>query len=458
MKSRRGVPCPLWTPDELRVLDRYVRNYHAGRDRTARDASAACAKELRRVRQRRPGNPGRTPSAVYTRLQVAVRERRRGGRDTHWSEEELAVLDRHASALKAGRFEDAVAAAFACHREIKRLWRRHPASVRAPTPRTEQAVRAKVYTRAAASGWRSIRMAWSDGEQAILERHVAALLKGRYKGAWEAARACRKELERRFGRRLRAGRSVHRTLGAVYYRLAQLANRRGWTRPGTRMLPQERRVIERHARRLLGTGAPGPKSVARECCAELARLHEQLRVKDPDAFARVTPRTPSTIATYVHRRAIGLGRPTLEDWQDDELRIVDRHARALVARKYRDADMATLACRKDLARLRRSWRKTDPERYRGTRPRPYNGVYDRLRKWAHALGQRWPRTRWTPEELVLLNRAVDWYDRNRGIRQLRPYETAVDGLLLELEQIGSRRTLYGCQARFWKEWQRRHGS
>ncbi len=457
MRGRRGVPAPCWSPEENRVLGRCVRGVLAGRFASASDAARACVKRLEQLRGRGPDPPARSISVVYERIQTATRQRRRGGLYTPWSAEEEAVFERHVRALVAGRFEDAKTAARACHREIKRLWRRQPASRRAAIPRTERAILSRMYARAASTSWQGRQMHWSEGEQAILKQYVDALVQGRYSGAWEAARACREELEREFGRRISSGRALHRSVEAVYDRLHRLANKHGWTRAETRLLPQEHRILERHARRLLGMSGPRLTEVARQCFAELARLHDRLRTSDPDAFARVTPRKMPSVLADLLRRALKLGRPVAGDWQDDEMRIVIRHARALVARRHKDADAATLACRRDLAALRRNWRTKDPQRYHGTRPRPYEGVYRQVRRQAHALGQRWPQTRWTPKELVLLKRAVDWYERHHGIHRLRPSATAVEGLQLELEQIGSHRTLTGCNVRFWTEWQRRHG-
>lgn len=449
-----------WSAQELRVIARHAQGVLDGRYATVSDATRACQKALARVgptgRRARP--PARGFVTVFSRISKAIAGRRFGGRYTRWSDEELAVVDRYVAGLVEGLYDLVSDAVPGCLRDIRRVLRRHSPAQRAAVGRDESAVFTRILLRAKALGWKSKREHWSVADQAVLDRHVDSLVRGKHRSSYAAARACRKDLARDRAKLRGPRHGVTRSLECVRDRIIRRARKLGWTQSATRWLPQEKRIMERHARRLLNTNGPGPTDVAGACFAELGRLHKRLRSEDPESFVRVRPRKSSTIMTYLHRRAIELGRPVLGTaWRKDELRIIDRHARTLVARRHWDAPTATRAAMRDLAALRREWRKRDPELDRRTRPRPFHSVYSQLCRSAHALRRRWPKTRWTAEELKLLNRAVDWYDRHRGQRRLRPFESALDGLLLELEQIGSLRTLTGCRARFWKEWHRRHG-
>ncbi|UCG43395.1 MAG: hypothetical protein JSU73_01900 [candidate division WOR-3 bacterium] len=456
MRQRRGGGRDTrWSAEELVVLDRHVRGVLTGRHTRVSDAARACSKDLRRLVPRARGRPRRSCPAVYLKILAATRGRRRSGMNTEWSDGELKVLERYVRRLKRGEFPDAQSAAPVCYRELMRRWRGLSPARRGPVPRTEQAALSRLYARARVAGWRRRMPRWSDSENAVLDRHVDALLRGVYPNTAEAGHACWEEV-RRAGRK-DAGRAVRRTVSAVTDRLVRRATERGWLGSVSRWLPEERRILDRHAGMMVPSRNPGLAAVARRCRAELYRLHRRLKRQDPAAFARIRPRTPLTLKTYVIQRARALGRRVAERWHGDETRIVDRFARELVRGRLKDAPTAASLCRRELLRLRRGWRETDPARYRRTKPRPPGGVYSRLVRQAHAQGRCWSGTRWTPRERAALRRAVDWYARNRGIRSLKPATTAVEGLQLELEQLGSLRTLGACRQMFWKERRLRFG-
>jgi hypothetical protein len=423
-----------------------------GRYDAVSKATRDCVQALARV------VPEPKYQSVYDRIWDGTHAQRYGGLNTQWTRDELAVLDGYVAALVKGQCPGPREAAAACEREFARLRRRSPSRPWAVVPRNKVAVLARLRARALAAGWRPGRMHWAPEECRVCDRHVDALVHGCFRDARAAAAACWKELSR-VRRQLPPGHAglTSRRLSAVYNRISRQARELGWRRATTRWLPEERRILERYARALVDPDGPPLEHAARDCNRGIRRLHDRLRRSNPRALATAVPRTLATIATYLDRLAIEFGRQVHEDWRPDEDAVVGRHARALIAAEFVDAPSAARACLPELAALRRSWRRTDPDRFHRTGTRTFKSVYHRLCTLAHALKQRWPKTRWTEEELKVCRRWVRWYEKHRGVRRLRPWDTVGSGIQEEVERLNSRRSAEACQARFVKEWRRVHG-
>jgi hypothetical protein len=410
-----------------------------------------CLSEFARLRAT-PGKddalPQRTYGTLYTYIWRETRSSRRGTEGSFWSADEQEVVDRFVRALVNGRYPRGQDAADACHREFARLRRLHPLVWRANTPRTPQGIYMRVVEGARAAGRDSQRTRWTQPELVILDRHARALGGGRFRDARAAAASCHAEISRLVPRpptRVRTG---------VFAKLVLRARALGWCMDNTRWLPQERRLLEMYSRRAALDKTITVKAAARACHASIARLYDRFRAKHPSGSDGYVQRAYSTIHSYVERRAEEMGRRVDAGWSPDEDAVVNRHARALLDGQYRDGPAAVRACRRELARLRRTWRKSDLRRFNRTRPRSRAAVHSRIVELAHTYKRRWPKTEWTDEEVSLLRRWFPWYTRNRRRRDFSALDTASEGIQEELERLGSRRSVAACLGKFQKEWSR----
>jgi hypothetical protein len=295
------------------------------------------------------------------------------------------------------------------------------------------------------------------GEQAAYDRYAQALADGRYRDVTPAARDCLKDI----GRLRRQGPAAERrrpcTLSSVSLQLSTRAQRLGWRWVDSRWRPEEREILDRHVRVLAGREHPRLEPVARNCFNELEALYKRRRAEEPALRLAYRPRTYRTILTYLLRWSREKGRFILAVWTPQEDQIVGRYARALIEARYVDAPTAARACRLELARLRRQWRTDDPAKLKGTRPRSQAATYGHLCKLAHRLNQRWPKTAWTNAEMKVCRQWIRWYDKHRGVRRLKTWDTVAEGMQEELERMNSRRSFSACQSKFWKEWRRVRG-
>lgn len=357
-----------------------------------------------------------------------------------WTAPESKIFERYMAALVAGRYRRLQDAVDAYMQEVERQRARRPDAGWPAVPRRESAVRWRLREEAKSAGWVSLRVHWDRAETATLKRYVRALIEGRFRDTWSATRACLRAL----ARLRRPGPAASRTPKAVRDRLVLLARRLGWSRSATRWLPQEKWILERYVRALVKGRYASPSLAARDCAAELDRLHERLR---RESGARgIFPRKVSTIANYLHRWSRERGRPVTTAWTDGEIRVMRRHAQKLTSGEHGDGRVAASACLLELQALRRrQWRQ-----FRHIRPRAKTSVSQQLRAFAHETGERWPKSGWTAEELRACQRWVRWYERHRRVRRLRPWTVAAEGLQQELEQMHSRRSVAACAARLWK--------
>jgi hypothetical protein len=379
----------------------------------------------------------------------------RGQFGPSWTPAETRIFNRCMAALVRGRYRRLDDATEACRKELIRQRRLNPDWDWPAAPRRLSAIRSRLREKAPAAGWQSLRVHWSPAEKAVMERYVRSLLAGRFHDSWSAARACARELAgRTYPHRQKPG--VVRTPYAVRTRLITLARSLGWSRAGTRWLPEEWAIVERFARAMAAPGGPTPRRAARDCFSALARLHERLRVTDPRRFRRVVTHTMETVQVHVSHRARELGRLVRAGWSPDEDRVLLRYAHALVAREYKDGPSAARACQGELIERRRD---TAAESSRAVKPRSYSfySVYGRLCRLAHGLDAPWPHTGWTAKEQRACLQWAHWYDRHRRVGRLRPSLVAAEGLQEELSQMNSQRTVSACRGRLMAERRRIHG-
>ena len=441
-----------------------------------------------------------------------------------WLPEEDKVVDRFARALAAGRFPSMLAACRACLKALgaQRAQSRPESHLRAAarvetsleSVRDHMQGRANALHLVLASGY------LTPGEARIVDRHAQALLRGRYRGARQAAEACLPQFAR-----LRGGATAtrERTLLSVQQHIYQCCLRTGHVWSHTAWRPEEDRVVERHVRALARSRHPNILAAARACRGELHR-------------SGMYGRSLAAVRVRVLERAHALGLPVLRPWSRDEMHVIDRYVRALYEGRYRFAPAAAAACASELAeRSSRAGRCVAGR----CRPRSIAAVHDVLSRrasslrlpryktdlsqeelalieqyargvdrgeyqsWAEAaracsvelqrvyaaaarrsplpvgkvtghspatvlikmltlsrqLGLRGPRLHlWSAAEIRALDSWLQWYERRRGSRRQKGLlHQAAEGLQEEIEDLNSHRTLGACEDKLLR-WRRRlHG-
>ena len=374
-----------------------------------------------------------------------------------WLAEEDRIVDRYVEALHLHRYRTSRRAAEECECELQRLHAGQPERSAGADTRSLAAIEYRMYQRAYAAGYVRWRYPVTSEDEAVYDRYARALASGHYRDVTPAARDCLKDLARLDRRGPAAGRRPSRTVSSVALQLSNRAQKLGWSWVASRWRPEERRVLDRYVRVLAGRKHPPLEPVARDCFNELEALYRGRRVEKPELRLAYRPRTFRTIFTYLLRWSREKGRVILPVWTPQEDEVVGRHARTLIEAGYADAPTAARACRLELAILRRQWRTDNPASFKGTRPRSMAATYSHLCILAHRLKQRWPKTAWTDVDMKVCRQWIRWYDSHRGVRRLKMWDTAAQGLQEELERMNSRRSFAACQAKFarlWKEWRR----
>jgi hypothetical protein len=119
---------------------------------------------------------------------------------------------------------------------------------------------------------------------------------------------------------------------------------------------------------------------------------------------------------------------TLRPWLPEEDRVVDHHARRLVAGSYRSIYEAARACMRDFGHRHSSLGKPEPRRRVAVRPHPFNSVRQRVRLRLNTLGLLWTNRRLTPADAQLADR----YARSLAQGQYHTASEAATACLAEL--------------------------
>jgi hypothetical protein len=256
------------------------------------------------------------------------------------------------------------------------------------------------------SGW---GIPWSHAELAALEPYVRGRINKKYRNSRQAAQSYLADMEE-------DGIQSRRTLTAVWLRICRRVRGLeweftvGWSR-------EERRVIDRHVRRLARADGMASSSEISACTRDLRRLRARHRGA---AWAQVQ-RTRKSVAAMLNERARLLKRRWAgSDWTEEENRIVEPYAQDLARSHSTGSPAFARRCWQELEQLRRR----DPGVAARRTP---DMVLMHIRLRARALG--WSG-HWTAAELRILDTCVRTLSRGR----FRSGTEAADAYLVRFMQ------------------------
>lgn len=162
-------------------------------------------------------------------------------------------------------------------------------------------------------------------------------------------------------------------------------------------LPEEDRIVARHARALVAGRYVTLRSAALACQQGLEAVRRKVKKTDPAHFIVHKKRS----LTAVERRLNALLRKEGIVWDrlglfEDERKEVQRHARALACGKYPNARRAAEDCWKAMKLL--------PPGRRRFRLRTFDTVHNLVRRAGRAMRRPWTGVRWSCEEDEILDR------------------------------------------------------
>jgi hypothetical protein len=287
---------------------------------------------------------------------------------------------------------------------------------------------------------RRFRPAWGALEDAVVDRFVRGFVSGRYRSVAEAARPCRKQLDRLHARHTeKPWGTFPRTRQATEQRICQRRRAAGDSWCSVDFLPREEAAISRHVQAVMDGRYRHIKQAAEDCWRELKRQAEAVRLKQFGLTGTPAPRSLKAIESQLEMRTIALGRPlTALRWSPAEVRVADKWMRRYVTARWRGTGPsqpeAMDAMRRELEG-------------RGYAPRPeegYRGMFEK-RLQRTAVGRSRPGREWTDAEMVLARR---WARRclaaRKGGREFFITEAALR-LQADLARQGIVRTIRGCE-------------
>ena len=340
-----------WSPAENRALDPYVRGVVERRYTDAAAAARAYQRETRELDGDRAVGlpPPRSFFSVRGRIQVLAREQGRVSEHVSWSSVEIRVLDTYARAVLRGEFRDARQATDAYLREVDHLRRRYRRAKWPRVRRSRSAVYRALLPRLQKLGRLRMLSFWTRTEERLIDYYARRVLQGLFPDAQAAARELMREMTRRRKRRAAGDSGLEvRTSRAVYTKLRRRLRQLGrqisdvWRR-------DERQIVRRSARDLLERRYRSVPAAARVCERELDRL----RRMQPRGERRLQRRTRAAIRHMIALEAQGMRRRWSGTvWTPQELRVVERFARAFMNGRYRQLSTAARDCVQALDRLR----------------------------------------------------------------------------------------------------------
>ena len=273
---------------------------------------------------------------------------------------EDAVVGRFVRDFVSGRYRSVAEAARPCRKRLDRLHARHPEKPWGTFPRTRQATKQRICQLRLAAGDSWCSVDFLPREEAVFDRYVKALMKGRYRHIKVAAVDCWRELRRQADAvRLRefglTGTPAPRSLKAIASQLEMRTMALGRARISRPWSAAEVRIVDKWMRRYVSarerrTGPLQPEAME-SMRRELEGRGYAPRPEDGyrgmfEKRLRVTP--------------VGRSRPGRE-WTDDEMVVARRWARRCLAARHDGREFfITEAARRLQAELaRKGIRRTD---------------------------------------------------------------------------------------------------
>jgi hypothetical protein len=433
---------PNWSPEELKVVDRFVSDLRDLRFLSMRAAATECWKQLKGLQPHgRHGESfaGRTWLAVYSALGNRARAAGVTANDARWRPAELRLLDRYLALVVARRYPSVRKAAEACRQELRR---------RGLGERTFGTVRCRMILRARQGSFRWPGVHWSDGEKRVLRRHARALLRNGDRSARSIVLACQRDLRRlplldRDGILQRP--SGGRGFASVYEHVITTAHSLGWSRQSYGWASWESRALRRYSRALIEgrfSDAPTAASACRQELVRLARDRSNGELRPPRTVGAIVLKMKDLVArTRLARNRSRLSR--------GELRIVERYARAVDRGEYDNWKDAARACVTELNRKVNAAAVRSPLRVRKAKGHSMHTIHTRILDVAHRLKLRGPRrVLWTDAEERVCAAWMRWSDRHRtALRHRGVWSETLAGMQEELENAGYRRSLAACESK-----------
>jgi hypothetical protein len=319
MLKAQAVSRP-WTREENRVVERYARAIVRGRYRNVKEALPECQRELGLVV---PAGR-RTDLAVAWSLLCRAYDFGLPRRKHFWTDPELRLLKRHASALVRGEYPNTGTAVRAYKSACERagLAARHPDNV----------IQSRVITLARAMGGEPVTPRFGPAELRVIAGFSRALARNEYPYGMAAVADCYQALAR-------AGLAHRRCETRLAALINAGARKAGWQGMYAEWSAPAQRVIERFAQELAAGRYPSIAAAVRACQESLKRAGE---------FGN---RTEAGLARKLRVQAMRHGLPQSRPrWKRAELRIVDRFARACILNTYPNVTAAVAVCRRALER------------------------------------------------------------------------------------------------------------
>ena len=319
--ARRQKPLyPLWSETEDRVVSRFARAIVRGRYPHVKQALPDCRRELA------PIAPGlqRTDVAIAWRLLCRAYDFGLPRWMHFWTDQERRLLEPHALALARGEYPDAPTAA----RLVNRAFKQAGLAVRHP----DESVRDEILVRAHALGRAPCSGCFSPEEDRVIARFSRALVRNEYRHGAAAVADCHRALAR-------AGTTRRRSARALALRINTGARALGWTLEPVAWSASGARIVDRFARALVSGRCPSIVAAARACRYALERA------------GQLGNRTDGGLRAKLRKQALGMGKAGFRPrWNAEELRILDRFARAIIRGAYPTASAAAEPCRRALER------------------------------------------------------------------------------------------------------------
>jgi len=315
-----GIIYLPWLPAESRVVDRFARAIVSGRYRNVARALPECQRELKRVRP----DLRRTDTAAAWRLLCRAYDFGLPRRKHFWTDPESRLLKRYALALMRGEYPKTMTAVCEYKRACERagLGARH----------SDKVIGARIIFLARAMGGEPVPLPFGPEELRVVAGFSRALARNEYPYGKAAVADCLQALARVGLAHRRSEARLAALINAGAWKLGWQGKFMKWSAPG-------HRIIEQFARKLAAGRYPSIAAATRACQESLKRA------------GHFGTRSEAGLTRKLRAQALRLGLPQSRPrWKPDELRVVDRFARACIQGRYADATAAAAACRRALER------------------------------------------------------------------------------------------------------------